>query len=81
MQEIHSKTYKQELENQKNNSSRNLTLYQKRKDNQQKEVNEQTTTKIHKSKWVINLSTWTSLKIKGNYWKMEWTTQSHQQLY
>ena len=34
------------------------TLYQKRKDNQQKEINEQTTTTIDKSKWVISLSTY-----------------------
>ena len=36
----------------------NLTLYQKRKDNQQKEINEQTTTTMDKSKSVINLSTY-----------------------
>ena len=33
------------------------TLYQKKKENQQKEINEQTTT-IDKSEWVINLSTY-----------------------
>ena len=32
------------------------SLYLKKKDNQQKEINEQTNTTIDESKWVINLS-------------------------
>ena len=51
MQEIHSKTYKHELEKRKERQLKKFnTLYQKRKDNQQKEINEQTTTTIDKSK-------------------------------
>ena len=59
MQEIHSKTYKHELGKRKESQLKKFnTLYQKRRDNQQKEINEQTTTTIDKSKWVINLSTY-----------------------
>ena len=59
MQEIHSKTYKHELEKTKERQLKKFnTLYQKRKDNQQKEINEETTTTIDKSKWVLSLSTY-----------------------
>ena len=59
MQEIHSKTYKHELEKTKELQLKKCnTLYQKRKDNQQKEINKQTATTIDKSKWIINLSTY-----------------------
>ena len=59
MKEIHSKTYRHELEKTKERQLKKFNnLYQKRKDNQQKEINEQTTTTIDKSKWVINLSTY-----------------------
>ena len=59
MQEIHSKTYKHELEKTKERQLKKFnTLYQNRKDNQQKEINEQTATTIDKSKWVMNLSTY-----------------------
>ena len=63
MQEIHSKTYKHELEKSKERQLKKFnTLNQKRKDNQQKEINEQTTTTVDKSKWVINLSTYNITK-------------------
>ena len=63
MQEIHSKTYKHELGKSKERQLKKFnTLYQKRKDNQQKEINEQTTTTVDKSKWVINLSTYNITK-------------------
>ena len=59
MQEIHSKTYKHEVEKTKERQLKKFnTLYQKRKGNQQKEINEQTTTTTDKSKWVINISTY-----------------------
>ena len=62
MQDIHSKTYKHELGKSKERQLKKFnTLYQKRKDNQQKEINEQTTT-VDKSKWVINLSTYNITK-------------------
>ena len=56
MQEIHNKTYTHELEERQ--LKKFNTLCQKRKDNQQKEINEQTTTTIDKSKWVINFSSY-----------------------
>ena len=59
MQEIHSRTYKHKHEETKTQHRKKFnTLYQKRKDNQQKEINEKTTTTINKSKWIINLSTY-----------------------
>ena len=59
MQKIHSKTYKFELEKTKERQLKKFNaLYQKKKDNQLKEINEQTTTTIDKSKWVINLCTY-----------------------
>ena len=59
MQEIHSKTYKHELGKTKERQLKKFnTLYQKKKDNQQKEINEQTITTIDNSKWIINLSTY-----------------------
>ena len=64
MKEIHSKTYKHELEKTKGRQLKKFnTLCQtrndnQRKDNQQKEINEQITTTVDKSKWAINLSTY-----------------------
>ena len=47
MQEIHSKTYKYELEKTKERQLKTFnTLYRKRKDNQQKEIDEQITTTV-----------------------------------
>ena len=59
MQELHSKTYKHELRKTKERQlKKSNTLYRKKEDNQQKAIDEQTTTTIDKPKRVINLSTY-----------------------